>query len=66
MSVGSIHRGPADDFEYAQAERIPVEDRCVHCEGTGVVRWASSMHPEQDYMMCFTCQGRGRKPKEKK
>jgi DnaJ-class molecular chaperone len=66
MSVGPpMHRGPADEEDYEQANRIPPENRCLRCAGTGVVRLMNSMHPEQDYMDCFTCQGRGRKPKEK-
>jgi DnaJ-class molecular chaperone len=67
MSVGPpSERGPAEIEEYEQAEGIVPEERCPHCEGTGVVRLLHSMHAEKDYRNCFTCQGRGRKPKEKK
>lgn len=44
---------------FKQQASIPKKDRCLHCEGLGLVRWRNSYFGP-DYKVCFWCSGNGK------
>lgn len=43
---------------------IPEEERCLSCTGLGVIRWRYSMTGEDDWHVCFDCNGSGKRAKK--